>query len=743
MRKPISLALINRVLSRAVLLQQQGKLAEAETLFLRVVKEDANNTAALYSLAAIYENVSRLDEALWYISRATSTNSRFSQAYLAKSIILLRLGRPVEALDEVAHALSIDPSLPGAMEQRATLVGLLAGNGALDTFRGNTEDLGRAQSEELRTALELQSSGQTALAKVAFEKILVRSPDNFVALYSLGVIANQNGDGRIALDYFDRAVSANPSHAIGYYGLGTVQQGLGLFEEAISSFDNALRIQPNFKGAYTNKCAVLHSMSRQSEAVDTIRKALEYFPDDPGLLNNMGYLLTEFKQYAQSSRVFKRLIEIDPDYENALGLHGYSRLHACDWSEFELNRSQILEGVEAHKRVCNPMALMAFTDDPELLQRCSYDFGKARFPAAASPLWKGERYRHRRKRIAFLSADFREHPVGYLLVELIEMLPKLGYETFAVSFCHDDGSALYKRYRQAFSHYMSCQDKTSFEVAGVLRAFEIDIAIDLAGYTSGARLDVLGFRPCPVQASYLGFPGTLSLPYIDYLIADYFIVPEDQERYYSEHVLKLPHSYLPRDSSIVVAPGYPSRASQGLPISGPVLCSFNHDYKINPPLFDVWMRLLAEHDQSVLWLMQLNPDARSNLEREARNRGIDPKRLVFASRVPRVEDHLARYRLVDLFLDTFPYGGHTTASDALLMNTPMVSMSGKSFASRVAGCMLNDLKMPENIASSLDDYFSIAKRLISQPRSDKLVDLSFPTPDIMAQEFVSCIERMT
>ncbi len=741
-RKRTSSNNLKQALNKAILLQQQGKAAEAEACFLRILTVDSKHAAALYSLAAICENSSRLDQALLYISDAIKSRPSFAQAYLAKSIILLRLGQPALALEEVSHALDLDPSLPAAAEHRATVIGVLSKDGKTDLTEGLTTELPQAQSKEIMRALELQSSGQTALAAQAFEKILGDSPNNFVALYSLGIIANQNGDSRAALDYLDRAVTASPTVAIGFYARGTVQQGLGLYEDAISSFDQALLIQPAYKEAFTNKCSVLHSMNRQLEAVETMHKALELFPDDTGLLNNMGYLLTEFKQYSQSSRFFRRLVEIDPDYENALGLLGYSKLHACDWFDYEAIKAQILAGVAQGKRVCNPMALMAFTDDANLLQQCAVNFGKVRFPPSADPLWRGERYRHRRKRIAFLSADFREHPVGYLLVELIEKMPSLGYETIGVSLGHDDGSFLHKRYRHAFTHYISCHDKTSFEIASVLRAFETDVAIDLAGYTSGTRLEVLGYRPCPMQATYLGFPGTLGLPYIDYLIADYFIVPDAQEQFYSERVLKLPHSYLPRDSGVIATQETPTRESQGLPSSGLVLCSFNHDYKINPPLFDVWMRLLVEYDHSVLWLMQLNPDARTNLEKEASNRGVDPSRLVFASRVPKVEDHLARYRLVDLFLDTFPYGGHTTASDALLMNTPVVSMSGRSFASRVAGCMLDGFQMSENIASSIDEYLSIARRLLDKAHLRIRADNRFPPSDMLVQEFANCIEKM-
>lgn len=708
---------------------------------MRVLREDSNNTAALYSLAAICANASRLGEALRHIGRATLVNPNFPQALLAKSIILLRLGRASEALEAVDRAISIDPSLPGAVEQQESLKRFLAQAQQIPQFSegGLTPS---ADQEALKRALALQSSGQIVEATAAFEAILARNPNEFAALYSMGLIEHQNGNSKSALSYLERALNSEPAQPIGHYALGTILQGLGLFEEALASFDAALALNPNYKEVYTNKSRLLHSMNRQPEALTTLKAALEIFPHDKGLLNNIGYVLTEFKLYPQAAHYFKRLVDIDPLHEGAQGLHAYARLHACDWTDYEKNRSQILQAIEDDHRVCNPLALMAFTDDARLLQKCAVEFGKSRFPASSSSLWKGETYRHRRKRVAFLSADFREHPVGYLLIELIENLPKLGYETVGISLGICDNSILYKRYRQAFTHYLDCQDKLGSEVASILRAFEVDIAVDLAGYTAGTRLEILAQRPCPIQATYLGFPGTLGLPYVDYLIADYFIVPPEHEPFYSEKILKLPHSYLPRDSSVTASETTPSKATFGLPEEGLVFGSFNHDYKINPPLFDVWMRLLRENPGSVLWLMQLNDFAQANLQREAQHRGVDSSRLVFATRVPKVEDHLARYRHIDLFLDTFPYGGHTTASDALLTGTRLVTNAGGSFASRVAGCMLTDLGHPDQIANSLDEYYEIACKMIHS-RPERGSPNPFPGPDKLAEAFSACIEQMS
>jgi predicted O-linked N-acetylglucosamine transferase (SPINDLY family) len=251
----------------------------------------------------------------------------------------------------------------------------------------------------------------------------------------------------------------------------------------------------------------------------------------------------------------------------------------------------------------------------------------------------------------------------------------------------------------------------SLELAKLLRAMEIDIAIDLSGHTEGTRLDVLSHRPVPVQMTYLGFPGTLGLPFIDYLIADPRIIPPELQKHYAEKILYLPHCYLPRDTSIVPSPITPRRIDFGLPEEGFVFCSFNHDYKINPPLFKVWMDLLKEVPSSVLWLMKLNDAAHANLIESARNYGVDSKRIIFASRLTQVEDHLARYRLANMFIDTFPYNGHTTASDALRAGIPVVTLSGSSFSSRVALSLLYDLGMPELSCHSHNEYHKMALRM--------------------------------
>jgi predicted O-linked N-acetylglucosamine transferase (SPINDLY family) len=356
---------------------------------------------------------------------------------------------------------------------------------------------------------------------------------------------------------------------------------------------------------------------------------------------------------------------------------------------------------------------MSLSNSPEDLLKCVRIFADHLFPskAASKHLWRGEVYTHDKIRLAYLSPDFREHPVGHLMAGIIEHHDKSKFETIGISLGIDDNSLLRSRFKNAFSQFIDVRTRKSWEIAELIRNLEVDILVDLAGYTADSRTDVFSFRPAPIQVNYLGYPGSLGVEYIDYILADRVVIPEEHQVFYSEKVAYLPNAYLPTDSNLKIAERTPTRAEMGLPETGVVFCSFNHDYKINPPMFDVWMRLLEKVPGSVLWLMKLNEPAQHNLRRETEQRGIDPNRLIFATRVPLVEDHLARYRLADMFLDTSPYNAHTTASDCLRVGLPVVTYLGNTFSGRVAASLLQAIGMPELITHSLEDYEALALNL--------------------------------
>jgi protein O-GlcNAc transferase len=570
-------------------------------------------------------------------------------------------------------------------------------------------------STTLVRAIELQSSGQTAAAAELFRAVLAADPANGPAHYSLGLIEWQAGRTTDALRICETGVAAAPAFVPMHHLHGTVLQGLGRHDEALQAYDRALALQPDAVDVLLNSGALLRAQFRHHEALERFNRILQLEPNHASALGNAGIMLTEFKQSAQAIALFQRLVQVKPDYDYGLGLLFFERLHACDWTDFEALRSRIIDGVRAGQRSCKSLAFMAASDSAQDHQRAARTFAAHHNPRQPVSLWNGERYRHQRIRIAYVSPDLREHPVSHLMCGIFERHDKSRFETIAISLGVDDGSRLRGRILNAFDEFVDARDWTAERTARWMREREIDIAIDLGGYTSDTRTAVFAWRPAPVQVNYLGYPGTMGVDYYDYILADRHIIPAAHKGFYDEQVVYLPDAYLPVDDSVQIAERTPTRAECGLPDEGVVFCSFSHDYKITPPVFDVWMRLLAQVPGSVLWLASRGDTTQANLRKEAALRGIAPERLVFAGRVPRVEDHLARYRQADVFLDTHPYNAHTTAADALMAGLPVVTYMGNSFPSRVAGSLVRAAGLPDLATDSLAGYEALALALAQDP----------------------------
>jgi protein O-GlcNAc transferase len=557
-------------------------------------------------------------------------------------------------------------------------------------------------------AIDLQNRGEIGQAERLFQDYLQHHPDDPVALYSLAVVLLQRVDNSEAIALLDAAVQRVQNFAPLWFAHATAIQRQGRREEALQSFQRAIDLQPDYSSALNNSGVLLREMHRHAEALARFQRVLEFKPDDQMALSNSATLLTEFKQSQQAIATLERLMALNPEYEYAAGMLSYERLHICDWRDFDALSETIIKGVRAGKRSCKSLPLMAISDSAEDQQRCARIFSAQRYRPSPAPLWSGQRYRHDKIRLAYVSPDLREHPVGHLMAGVFEQHDHSRFELIAISLGPDDGSSLRGRMVRCFDHFIDARDMTSAQIARCMRDLEVDVAVDLAGYTADSRSEVFAMRPAPVQVNYLGYPGTLGNGYMDYIVADRHVIPADQQAFYDEKVIYLPDAYLPPASGLAIADRTPTRSECGLPERGTVFCSFNHDYKIQPHMFAVWMRLLHRVPGSVLWLMSRNPISQANLRAHAVANGIDPDRLVFAQRVPRVEDHLARYRLADLFLDTHPYNAHSTAADALLAGLPVITCSGKAFPSRVAGSLLHAVGLPELMTDSLAAYEALA-----------------------------------
>lgn len=572
-----------------------------------------------------------------------------------------------------------------------------------------------AISDLLRLAGELEASGRWAQALAMAENALRLSPALPAAMRLRGESLLKLGRANDAFTVFRRLANAEPGIAEAWIGLGTAQLALNRLNPALASFDRALSLQPDDIRALLGRGTALHRLSRWDEArrcYDLLRRRR---PDLVGVLNNRAQILSRQGRLDEAAADYAELLQAAPAFPYAAGQLMRARRLACDWREHEALRERIIDGIAAGEDACDPFSFFALSDSPAQQQACARLYAKKHLPAAtAAALPPRPEGGGGKIRIAYLSPDFHEHATASLAVGLFEKHDRERFDVTAISFGPDSDGPMRRRLQRAFDRFVDVRAMSDAEAAGILRNAGIDIAIDLAGFTSRHRAGILASRPAPVQISYLGYPGTTCAPFIDYVVADAFVLPPGQEPFYSESIVRLPDCYQVNDDRRELPGEAGTRHEHGLPDEGFVFCCFNNTYKISPDVFASWMRLLAEVPDSVLWLFEDNALAAVNLRREAAARGIAPERLVMASRRSPAM-HLARHRHADLFLDTFPYTAHTTGSDALWMGVPLLTRVGEGFASRVAGSLLHAVGLPELVTRDTAEYEALALALARDP----------------------------
>jgi predicted O-linked N-acetylglucosamine transferase (SPINDLY family) len=605
-----------------------------------------------------------------------------------------------------------------------------------------------AMSENLlENARRMHRSGNFAEAVRLYAEVLRLDPRQFEALYALGYLRFQAGQYGDAERLMRQAVEINPRMAEAHFIQGCCLHRLNRIEDALTAFDRAVANKPLFVEALINRGAALMALNRHNEALKDFRAVIAVNPTIAGVWSNCGGILQNLnlheealacldralaidpnltealanraaalmalKRFGDAAGAFEKLLKAHPDLPDVHGLLVFCRLQACDWRRLTQDRVDIAASVAAGKSVIQTLINARLSNSPADQLQCARIFAR-RWPASPNPLWRGEPYHHDKIRVAYISADFRDHATSWLAAGLFEHHDKSRFETLAVSLYADDGSETRARIKGTFDAFIDAERRTDAEIARILRQTEVDIAVDLMGFASGCRPGILALRPAPLQVGYLGYPGSMGASYVDYILADRIVIPAEHRRFYTEKIAVLPDTYQCNDSKRRIAEKTPSRAEAGLPAEGFVFCCFNDNSKITPEIFDVWMRLLKDVDGSVLWLLENNPEATRNLRLEAEARAVDGGRLIFAAQAQQAE-HLARHRLADIFLDTLPYGAHTTASDSLWAGLPVLTCMGTSFAGRVAASLLHAVGMPELIASSLEDYAALALKLARDP----------------------------
>ena len=486
------------------------------------------------------------------------------------------------------------------------------------------------------------------------------------------------------------------------------------YAEALASYDLALSARPDYAEALNNRGSVLHELRRYAEALASCDRALRVRPDYTDALYNRGATLQELKRYEEALASYERALAIKADHPHAFGGAADCVMKLCDWDKRTRFAADLNGHVSGKKSIISPFLFLGYSGDPALQLQCARNYIENKIPLPLPPYWSGQTWHHDKLRVAYLSPDFSSHATAFLTAELFELHDRSRFEIIGVSFGVDDRSEMRRRLVAAFDEFHDVRGNSDKEVAKLLNDRQVDIAVDLAGYTTDSRPGIFAHRPVPIQVNYLGFPATMGADFIDYIIADAIVLPVEQQPYYTEKVVYLPDCYQVNDTKRKIAERTPTRQEMGLPEHAFVFCCFNNNWKITPEIFDVWMRLLHQVEGSVLWLLWDNDGAERNLRKEAQRRGIDLSRLVFAGRLPLAE-HLARHRLADLFLDTLPYSAHTTASDALWAGLPVLTCKGEAFAGRVAASLLHAVGIPELITSNREDYQTLALKLARDP----------------------------
>ena len=558
-------------------------------------------------------------------------------------------------------------------------------------------------------ACALKFLGRLEEARAGFDRVLAANAGAAGARNNRGEVLLALGRPGAALEDFDAAIAVQPRLYPGQLGRGIALQRLNRAEEALAAFERATLLRADDPDLWFHRALALENLGRAQEALSAYDRTLALDPHLVAALNNRSIVLLGLRRFAEAAKGYERLEQLAPG--NARSLNGLATiaLHACDWRQRETFARRLADAIHSGQRDIQPGTLLGYSCDPALMQRVAENF-LAPLPRAPKPLWKGKPFSGEKIRLAYCSANFSSHAMPRLMAGVFERHYRARFEVTAISFSPDDGSAMQSRLKQAFDRFIDLRQASEEEIAARIAALNVDIAVDLMGLTLLSRTGIFARRPAPVQAQYMGYPGTMGAEYFDYIIADEVVAPKSQQNFYSEKIMALPDTYWVTDDRRAVPGPRPGRAEVGLPEQGFVFCSFNNNWKVNPPIFDIWMRLLGAVPQSLLWLIEDSAEAAANLRREAQPRGVDPARLVFAPRIA-PDLHLTRHQLADLFLDTLPYNAHTTASDALWVGVPVVTCLGEGFPGRVAASILAAMQLPELVTKNLADYESLALAL--------------------------------
>lgn len=703
-------------LQQALALHRQGQLDRAAQLYRRVLSNQPQQLDALQMLGLAEIGLGNPATALGYFDRAIKLAPGNAILLFNRGLTLLQLQRAAEAVAAFDAALAVDARYAKAVSMKASAQQSLGRfEEAIQTLEQGLaavpQDAAPALLQQKGSLLYLAGRFDDALR--CFEQVLQAVPGSPDALVNMGTTLHRLGRHAEAVAVLDRSLVLNPDAPDALFNRGIALVALRRLPEAIASYSEALRMQPGLVQAWINRGVAHSQLQRYDAAIADLEQALRLQPAHVDTLLNLANAQLDAGQIDQAIQRYDILLKLAPQLDFVLDARMHAKLRICDWTGYDEGVREVEQRVATGGPRVAPSRLFVLSDAAALQKQCAQAYMRGRFPDGAAPAFAAP-VAGRRIRIGYFSSDFFAHATAFLMAKVFESHDRTRFETVAFSWGDPPQDAMHMRLRRAFSEFHDVGAMGDEDVAALARERGIDIAVDLKGLTQNGRPGIFAARAAPLQVNYLGYPNTMGAPSYDYLFADGTLVPPADRVHYTEKVVALPHSYQANDNTRAIASVPKTRAEAGLPAQGFVFCSFNNPYKITPAVFSVWMRLLQRVPGSVLWLFQGHPAAVANLQREARERGVDPERLVFAPHLEQAE-HLARHVHADLFLDTLPCNAHTTASDALWAGVPIVTCMGGAFAARVCASVLRAVGLPELVTDSLHAYEEVALALATQP----------------------------
>ena len=703
-----------------VVLQQLSQYESAVNHFKKALKIKPDFIEALKNLGNVFTDLNQNDAAVEVYQKAISVNPNYHEAYYCLGISLHKLEKFEDAAKSYKQAIFIKPDYPEALNNLGiVLLDLEHFDEALKSYKDALMLKPDFVDAHFNHGNLCRLLGKMDLAKNSYLNALDINPEYVAAINNLGNLYNEIGQLNDSVDYFNKAILIKYDYADVHNNLGNVLVELGELDDACKSYKRAIDIDSNYAEAHNNLGIVNYKLGKLDEAAAMYNKALVLNSSYADSYANLAIVMKDLKQFDNAISNYEKAINLDSKLDYIQGDLLHTKMHICSWDNWHKDIKELMININSDKKTANPFSVLALTDDPNIQKKTSEIYISHLYPK--SRLHKKIKLypRHKKIRLGYFSADFRDHPVSDLTVELYERHNRDKFEIFAFSFGVDTKDKMNIRVKSGVDYFHDVHKMSYEEVVKLSRSFEIDIAIDLGGFTSDSRTEVFAMSVAPIQISYIGYLGTMGSSYYNYLVADSTIIPKKNQKFYSEKIIYLP-CFQVNDSKQEVPSTFFTRRDIGLPEKGFVFCCFNNTFKITPSTFDSWSRILAKVHDSVLLIYADNKLAERNLTNEIVKRGVNPSRLIFGERLPKSE-YLARYGVADLFLDTHPYNAGTTASDALRMGLPVLTYTGESFPSRMASSLLNAVNLPELIATSQEHYEDIAIELALNPSKLKII----------------------